>query len=120
MLEDGKPIFVQVAELIENDIIEGRLAEGEQAPSTNEFASFHRINPATAAKGINRLAEEGILEKRRGIGMFVTPDAHRKLFAKRREDFFQHYVVPLKREAHKLGIDPSELAEMLTREDVHV
>lgn len=118
MIEEGKPIFLQIADLIENDILEGRLDEGSKAPSTNEFAAFLRINPATAAKGVNRLVEEGILVKQRGIGMFVTANARAKLLAARRERFFQQYVLPLQREARKLGITPDQLAEMLKREDV--
>ena len=54
MIDDSKPIFMQIAELIESDIISGVLAEEAQVPSTNEFAAFYRINPATAAKGIHR------------------------------------------------------------------
>ena len=64
MLDEGKPIFLQIAEQIENDIIAGTLAEESQAPSTNEFATFYRINPATAGKGVNRLVDDGILYKK--------------------------------------------------------
>lgn len=66
MIDDSKPIFMQIAELIENGIVDGSLAEESQVPSTNEFAAFHRINPATAAKGVNVLVDSGILYKRRG------------------------------------------------------
>ena len=51
-MDDGRPIFLQIAALIERQIIDGSLPEGEQVPSINEFAAFHRINPATALKGI--------------------------------------------------------------------
>lgn len=116
MIDDSKPIFLQIAELIENDIVDGNLAEEAQVPSTNEFAAFHRINPATAAKGVNLLVDEGILYKRRGIGMFVATGARRVVVARRREEFFQQYVQPLRLEARKLGIDNEQLAEMITRE----
>ncbi len=76
-MEDGRPIFLQIAELIENSIIDGSLGEEHQVPSTNELAAFHRINPATAAKGINQLVAEGTLYKKRGIGMFVSAGAGR-------------------------------------------
>ena len=72
MFSDGRPIFLQIAEMIENDIVAGNLGEESQVPSTNEFAAMYRINPATAAKGINLLVEDGILHKRRGIGMGET------------------------------------------------
>ncbi|WP_120521289.1 GntR family transcriptional regulator [Arthrobacter celericrescens] len=115
MIDDSRPIFVQIAELIENDIVDGTLAEEAQVPSTNEFAAFHRINPATAAKGVNVLVDSGILYKRRGIGMFVATGARAKLVARRTEQFFEQYVRPLTVEARKLGISPQELGGMIAR-----
>ncbi|MEU5840381.1 GntR family transcriptional regulator [Rhodococcus sp. NPDC047139] len=117
MNDDGKPLFRQIAEIIENSIVDGSLEEEAQVPSTNELAAFHRINPATAAKGLNALVAEGILYKKRGIGMFVTTGARDKLVARRRDRFARQYVVPLVVEAEKLGIDIDELKSMLdTRE----
>ncbi|GAA2175397.1 GntR family transcriptional regulator [Arthrobacter parietis] len=113
LIEDGRPIFQQIAERIESDIIDGTLAEESQVPSTNEFAAFYRINPATAAKGVNRLVDDGILYKQRGIGMFVSTGARTVLIQRRREQFFDQYVQPLSREARKLGIEPDELADMI-------
>lgn len=80
-LDDGTPLFVQIAEQLADDIVDGVLAEGARVPSTNELAAFYRINPATAAKGINLLVDEGVLEKRRGIGMFVAAGAQEQLRA---------------------------------------
>lgn len=116
MIDDSRPIFMQIAEMIENDIVDGRLAEEAQVPSTNEFAAFHRINPATAAKGVNRLVDDGILYKKRGIGMFVATGARAVLMGRRREDFYEQFLRPLAREARKLGIDGAQLAAMLARE----
>jgi GntR family transcriptional regulator len=113
LIDDGRPIFLQIAERIENDIIDGTLAEESQVPSTNEFAAFYRINPATAAKGVNRLVDDGILYKQRGIGMFVSAGSRAVLMQHRREKFFDQYVEPLAREARKLGIEPDELADMI-------
>ncbi|GAA4363166.1 GntR family transcriptional regulator [Paeniglutamicibacter cryotolerans] len=112
VLEDSTPIFQQIASLIENDIVEGMLAEETQAPSSNEFASFYRINPATAAKGLNLLVDDGILYKRRGIGMFVAPGARERLLARRREEFILRYVTPAAIEARKLGIGTEQLTAM--------
>lgn len=112
-MDEGRPIFVQIAEEIENAIIDGSLAEEAQVPSTNELAAFHRINPATAAKGINELVDEGILYKKRGIGMFVSPGARVKLRNRRREQFGDRYLRPLLAEAHKLGLTGAELKEMI-------
>jgi DNA-binding transcriptional MocR family regulator len=69
VLDEGAPIFSQVAERLADDIAEGALAEGDRVPSSNELAAFYRINPATAAKGINVLTDSGLVEKRRGIGI---------------------------------------------------
>ena len=86
------------------------------ARKTNEFAAFHRINPATAGKGVNLLVDDGILYKKRGIGMFVTPGARDRLIAQRRERFRTQYITPLIAEAAKLGLARDQLAAMLTEE----
>ena len=117
MIADDRPIFLQIAEMIESDIVEGALAEEAQVPSTNEFAAHHRINPATAAKGINRLVDEGILYKKRGIGMFVSTGARAALLDKRRAQFAASYLEPMLAEAHKLGITPAEVSSMITGRD---
>jgi GntR family transcriptional regulator len=115
VIDDSKPIFLQIASLIENDIVDGNLPEETQVPSTNEFAAFHRINPATAAKGVNLLVDEGILYKRRGIGMFVATGARAALVARRTEEFFEQFVRPLTVEARKLGISAQQLGDMISR-----
>ncbi|MGN6429020.1 GntR family transcriptional regulator [uncultured Leifsonia sp.] len=118
MIDEGKPIFVQIAEQIENDIIDGVYPAESQVPSTNEFAAFYRINPATAGKGVNLLVDDGILYKKRGIGMFVSDGARERLVAKRREAFRDEYLKPLLAEAAKLGIDPDHLTQMIHTEGV--
>ena len=114
-MDESRPIFQQIAEQIENDIISGVLPEETQVPSTNEFAAFHRINPATAGKGVNLLVDTGILYKKRGIGMFVAEGARARILAQRREQFREQYVVPLLAEAAKLGISGSQLSQMLEK-----
>nr|WP_099052498.1 GntR family transcriptional regulator [Paenibacillus borealis] len=116
-MDDSRPIFVQIAELIENDIIDGTVPEETQVPSTNQFAAFYSINPATAAKGVNLLVEQGILYKKRGIGMFVAAGARSELTNKRRQQFYEQYVVAMIREAAKLGITTEQLSEMITKGD---
>lgn len=113
MLDEGTPLFVQIAEQIADDIAEGSLAEGDRVPSTNELAAFYRINPATAAKGINVLTDGGLLEKRRGIGMFVTAGAREKLLTDRRRRFAEQYLDPLLLEAKRLGIDEETLISLI-------
>ena len=112
-MDDSRPIFIQIAEQLENDIIDGTLPEGSQIPSINEFASFLRVNPATALNGVSRLVDDGFVEKRRGIGMFVTAGARERLVVRRRAEFSAQYLRPLLIEAEKLGIDIDDLAGML-------
>ncbi|MNZ58110.1 HTH-type transcriptional repressor YtrA [compost metagenome] len=115
LTDDGRPIFLQIAEKIEDDIIEGRLAEESQVPSTNQFAAFYQINPATAAKGVNQLVDQEILYKKRGIGMFVKEGSRTRLIEKRKEQFYEQYVITMVREAGKLGITPQQLSDMIQR-----
>jgi GntR family transcriptional regulator len=119
VLDEGIPLFVQVAERLADDIADGALAEGERVPSTNELAAYYRINPATAAKGIGMLTDDALLEKRRGIGMFVAAGAQARLLTERRKRFAERFVEPLVAEASRLGIDPDELVALI-RESSHV
>lgn len=113
MIEEGKPLFVQIAEQVEDSIVDGTIAEEMQAPSTNELAAFYRINPATAAKGVNMLVNKGVLHKRRGIGMFVASGARDLLLRERRSDFALRYVEPLLAEARKIGLGPDDVADLV-------
>ena len=113
-LDEGTPLFTQVADRLAAEIADGGLAEGDRVPSTNELAAYYRINPATAARGINLLADEGLLEKRRGIGMFVAAGARQRLLGQRREQFTERFLRPLLTEATRLGIDAGELIELIS------
>src|SRR6202034_2874220 len=112
-LDEGTPLFAQIAERLAEEIADGGLAEGERVPSMNELAAFYRINPATAAKGINLLADDGLLDKRRGIGMFVATGARRRLLARRRAAIAARYVGRLLSEAARLGIDAGDLLTLI-------
>jgi DNA-binding transcriptional regulator YhcF (GntR family) len=111
--DDIKPIYMQIAEGIEDDILRGILNEEGQVLSTNQFAASYKINPATAAKGINALVSEGILYKKRGIGMFVSQGAKKKIIEKRKQTFFDEYVMKMLREAQKLDISKGDIINML-------
>lgn len=113
LVEEGRPLFVQIAEEIEASVLNGSLSEGERAPSTNELASFHRINPATAAKGINLLVDREILIKRRGLGMFVAEGAATKLRAERQQSFAHHYLTPMLAEARHIGLSVETVIDLL-------
>ena len=116
LLNQEKSIYLQIKEMIEQDIMRDILLEEERVPSTNELAKLYAINPATAAKGVNLLVDEGILYKKRGIGMFVASGAKEAIRKKRREHFFENYVKGMLTEAANLGISKEELIEMIAWE----
>ncbi len=109
MFEGREPIYVQIAEAIRGEILAGALAEGDQVMSTTQYATTYRINPATAAKAFAELTDEGLLVKRRGIGMFVAPGAAEMLREERRRAFVTDRLEPLIREAAALGLTAGEL-----------
>ncbi|WP_374313016.1 GntR family transcriptional regulator [Microbacterium sp.] len=113
MIEEGRALFLQIAESVEDSIVDGSLAEESQAPSTNELAAFYRINPATAAKGVAMLVDKAVLYKRRGIGMFVAPGARERLLAERRAAFADRFIDPLLAEARTLGLDADDLSTLI-------
>ncbi|MCR3720498.1 MULTISPECIES: GntR family transcriptional regulator [Prauserella salsuginis group] len=112
-MDDARPLFQQIAEQIEDSIIDGSLPEESRAPSTNELAAFHRINPATAANGINQLVADGLLYKKRGVGMFVPAGAREKLVERRQEAFGRSYIAPLLAEARRLEMDAEDVKKMI-------
>ena len=113
ILTQEKSIYIQIKEMIEDDILRDVLLEEERVPSTNELARLYAINPATAAKGVNLLVDEGILYKKRGIGMFVATGAKAQIQGKRREQFYDNYVKSLMAEAMSVGITKKELVAMI-------
>lgn len=115
MNTDADPLFVQVASFVADLIVDGTLKPGEQAPSTNQLAQFHEINPATARKGLALLVDDHVLEKRRGLGMFVTDGARDRILDRRRENFAGDYIAPLIDEAVHLGYTRSNLHDLIDR-----
>lgn len=113
--DSNKPIFIQIAEGIEDAVISGAFAEESQIPSITEFSISYKINPATALKGINILVEEGILYKKRGVGMFVKAGAANQLRQKRRNQFFDNYILSLVTEARRLQLSEEDVKEMIER-----
>ena len=109
------PIFMQVAEWLEEEILKDHILEEEQIPSTNQFAAVYKINPATARKGFTLLVEEGILYKKRGIGMFVATGAKEKIRQRGKERFLTESLTGLLEEAKRLGIKKQELIEMIQK-----
>jgi len=113
--DEERPIFIQIAEGIEDAILSGAFAEESQIPSITEISVNYRINPATALKGINILVDEGIVYKKRGIGMFVATGAIEKLKEKRKEQFYDNFIRKLVDEARRLDIKKDEVINMLER-----
>lgn len=112
-LTDDKSIYLQISQMIETDILRGILLEEERVPSTNELAKLYTINPATAAKGVNLLVDEGILYKKRGIGMFVATGAAEMIRSRRKQAFYEVRLAELLAEAKSLGITRDELIEQI-------
>ena len=114
-LNSDKSIYVQIAENIENEILSGNLREEDQAPSTNQFAKIYQINPATAGKGLNLLVEEGILYKKRGLGMFVAEGAKKKILKKRQITFFKEILPGIITEAKRLEISAEDIINYIEK-----
>ncbi|MBK0347284.1 GntR family transcriptional regulator [Aerococcaceae bacterium zg-ZJ1578] len=109
------PLFQQVAEQIEQAILSGSFPEGEQIPSTTEVSISYQINPATVLKGMNLLVDQGILEKRRGLGTFVTQGAQAMLRKKRQQQFIDSNLPAFIKEAKTLGISAQSLVELIEK-----
>lgn len=108
-----RPIFIQLAEFLENDILNGIFQEEKPIPSTTELSVVLKLNPATTLKGVNLLVEQGLVEKKRGIGMFVVPGAVEKILQKKRQGFIDVYIKPLVKEAKSLKIECDELISII-------
>lgn len=108
-----KPIYLQIAEGIEDHILNDILKEDEAAYSQNQISKQFNINPATAAKGINVLVDEGILYKKRGLGMHVSIGAKAMIQEKRKKNFFSTLLKEMLQEAKKLNISSEEIKTMI-------
>ena len=113
--QEEKPLYLQIAQGLEDGIVSGAFSEETQIPSTTEISVPYRTNPATALKGINLLVSQGVLYKKRGLGMFVAKGARQTLLQKRRESFYQSYVKTLIQEAKQLQLSREEIVALLER-----
>ena len=113
VFDSNRPIYLQIKEAIEEDILHGRLAPDEQIPSNSQLVSHYNINPVTVLKGINLLVDEGIIYKKRGIGMYVSHDAPEKLKKRFSQAFFKEQIEPLTALAKPLGFSLQEIYEMI-------
>lgn len=113
--DNERPIFLQIAESIEDAILTGAFKEESQIPSITEFSVSYKINPATALKGINLLVDGGVLYKKRGVGMFVAKNAKETLLQKRGQGFYEGYVLGLVTEARRLAIGRQQVHTLVDK-----
>lgn len=111
--DDSKPIFQQIADMIADDIVDGKLNEGDQVVSTTELSKFYQINRATAQKGLAILVDAGLVFKQRGVGMFVADGAKKTLLAKRKQDFYKQFVKPMLDEAKRIHLTEEEIIHFI-------
>lgn len=110
-----KPIFIQIAEQLEDSIFTGIYPEETKIPSTNEFSTLLNINPHTVLKGMNLLVDDEIIYKKRGLGMFVKEGAVEKIRQKRQGQFYDQFIAPLIEEANKLNMSKDEIIKLIER-----
>ncbi|MFD1929472.1 GntR family transcriptional regulator [Sporosarcina siberiensis] len=115
-MDGSKPIYIQIAEWIETSIIDSTLLPDAKVYSQYQLAEIFNINPATAGKGLTLLVDAELIYKRRGLGMFVSPDAREKLLTKRKEETLKRLVVELLKEADLLGVDEKHLLAIISKE----
>lgn len=111
--DGAKPIYMQISDWLETEILSGSIAEDEKVYSQYQLAEMFNINPATAAKGLKILADENILYKKRGLGMFVAPNGKEMILKKRRNVTLKQLVLELVKEAERLHVDEEELIQMI-------
>lgn len=113
LLNEKKPIYEQIRDWLADQIIDETLVEHDKVPSTNEIVTYFKVNHVTVSKGVTELVEEGVLYKKRGVGMFVSEGARGKLLEKRREGFVEEYLKPMLEEAGKLDLSKSDIQKMI-------
>lgn len=114
-MNNDKPVFLQIMEMIEDDIISGAYKTDDMIISTTQISKLLNVNPTTSVKAVSKLTDEGILYKKRGLGMYVTEKAKDIILTRRKKEFIEKYVPELVGEADKLGISENELFEIIRR-----
>lgn len=109
-----KPVFVQIVEMIEDDILTGVYKAGDMIISTTQISKLLSVNPTTAVKAVGILTERGIITKKRGLGMAVTTEATAIIMGERKQQFYQRTLPEFIDYAQKIGIDKDELAQIIT------
>lgn len=116
LLEGSEPIYIQIGEWLENEILSGRVKPEEKIYSQYKLSEIFSINPATALKGLNLLVEKGIVYKKRGLGMFISADALRILKKEHKNEVLTEQIRDLVEEAILLDVSEEELINLLKNE----
>lgn len=111
-----KPIYLQIAEWLENEILKGNIREGGRLPSQADIAEALDVNPMTANKGVAVLETRGVIEKRRrGCGIYVLPDAKERIYEYRKNAALMDALDDLIVDASVLGLSVDDLCELLRK-----
>jgi DNA-binding transcriptional regulator YhcF (GntR family) len=116
-LDDSRPVFQQIMDIVETDILTGAYQVGDLVISTTQISKVYDVNPTTAVKAIGKLADAGILDKKRGIGMCVATGAREKILRRRRGVFLSQTIAAVVAEAKTLGISQAELLSAITERE---
>ena len=116
-MDDSQPVFIQIMEIIENDIISGAYTVDDIIVSTTQISKLYSVNPTTAVKAIGKLTDDGILYKKPGIGMCVAEGAREKIISRRKDIFLGSTINKLLAEAKTLGITVKELTRVIENKE---
>jgi len=108
---DAQPIYRQIRDRVVAMMLDGVLNEGDPLPSVRNVAADYRVNPLTVLKGYQELVDEGLVESRRGLGMFVKPGARKLLLEAERKKFLSEEWPQVREKMQRLGLKPEELLE---------
>lgn len=112
MVDESKPVYLRLREIIAASILDGEFADGDLLPSVRAFAAAQRANPLTVAKAYQSFQDDGIVVVKRGVGMFVADGATRRLRQAERERFLETTWPPVAAQMRRLGIRVEELASV--------
>lgn len=109
MKNDVKPVYLKLRDVIAAAILDGKYKEGEMLPSVRAFAAMQGANPLTVAKAYQLFQDNGLVDVKRGVGLFVARGATTKLRSFERDNFVQNVWPDVKAQMQRAGIDPAEL-----------
>lgn len=111
MLDQTKPVYQRLRDVISAGILDGRYRDGDMLPSVRSLAAEHGANPLTVAKAYQSFQDEGLIVVKRGVGMFVAPNAAARLRVRLRDDFMSQVWPPVAAQIRRLSIDPASLLD---------